>query len=66
MLLNLTKSQIDILRLVARGKSNREISQQLSIELSAVVDEVTQMKKTLETDRTGIAVWFIKSSLYEE
>lgn len=60
----LTARELEILRLVARGYSNREIAEQLYISQKTVKNHLTNILRKLGLqDRTQAAVWAVKSRL---
>jgi DNA-binding NarL/FixJ family response regulator len=60
----LTARELEILRLVARGYSNREIAEKLYISQKTVKNHLTNILRKLGLqDRTQAAVWAVKSRL---
>jgi DNA-binding NarL/FixJ family response regulator len=54
----LTQQEVEVLRLIALGKSNREIAQELPISLRTVGNHVTNiLNKTNMANRTGAATY---------
>jgi len=63
----LTTRELEVIRLVARGRSNHEIAQELVISEKTVKTHVSNIlgKLNLE-DRTQLAIHAIKSGLVQE
>ena len=60
----LTNRELQVLRHVALGLSNREIGRSLSISIETVKEHVQNILRKLSvTDRTQAAVWAVKRSL---
>ncbi len=60
----LTNRELQVLRHVALGLSNREIGRSLSISIETVKEHVQNiLRKLTVTDRTQAAVWAVKRSL---
>ncbi len=63
----LTERELDVLRLLARGKSNQEIGDELFIGLKTVKTHVSNILAKLEvTDRTQAAVYALTHGLTQE
>lgn len=61
----LTDREIDILRLIAEGKNNKEISDKLFISQGTVKNHITRILIKLDLrDRTQLAVFSIKNDLF--
>lgn len=61
---NLTQREIQVLRLIAVGKSNREIAEELVISLSTVAHHVTNiLNKTGSSNRTEAAAYASRHGL---
>lgn len=61
---NLTKREIEVLKLVAVGKINREIAVELDISERTVKNHISNLFKKIDvTDRTQAAVYAIKNDL---
>jgi DNA-binding NarL/FixJ family response regulator len=62
----LTPRELEVLRLLAQGQTNRQISQQLVVSAATVKVHVEHIIEKLEvTDRTQAAVWASKAGLLE-
>ena len=62
--LGLTPREGDVLRLLAQGRSNREIADSLYISPSTVNFHVTNLLAKLELDsRTAAATWAVRHGL---
>jgi DNA-binding NarL/FixJ family response regulator len=62
----LTTREIDILQLVARGQSDRQISEQLYLSPRTVNAHIRHMlAKTLLSNRTELSVWAVEQGLVE-
>ncbi len=60
----LTQREGDVLRLLASGLTNREISQQLQISYETVKEHVQHiLRKVGVVDRTQAAVWAVRRKL---
>jgi DNA-binding NarL/FixJ family response regulator len=60
----LTDRQMQVLRLVALGLSNREIGRSLNISIETVKEHVQNMLRKLEVhDRTQAAVWALRRGI---
>ena len=60
----LTKREMQVLRHLALGLSNREIGQSMGISVETVKEHVQNVLRKLKvTDRTQAAVWAVKQSL---
>lgn len=60
----LTEREIDILRLIAEGKNNKEIGDELFISQGTVKNHITRVLLKLDLrDRTQLAVFAIKNDL---
>ncbi|TDA65820.1 MAG: response regulator transcription factor [Clostridia bacterium] len=60
----LTPREIEVLRLVAQGKSNKAIAETLFVSEKTVKTHLTNIFRKLEArDRTEAAVWAIKASI---
>ena len=60
----LTKRELSVVRLVARGMSNREIAQDLFISESTTISHVSNIMAKLElSSRTAVAAWAIRQGL---
>jgi NarL family two-component system response regulator LiaR len=54
----LTQREVEALRLIARGKSNREIAEELFISLRTVANHVANiLNKTNTANRAGAAAY---------
>lgn len=61
----LTEREIDICRLIAEGKNNKEISDKLFISQGTVKNHITRILIKLDLrDRTQLAVFSIKNDLF--
>jgi DNA-binding NarL/FixJ family response regulator len=61
---NLTHREYQVLRHIALGLSNREISESLSISVETVKEHVQNiLRKVNASDRTQAAVWAVKEKL---
>jgi two-component system, NarL family, response regulator LiaR len=64
---DLTGRELDVLRLVAEGMSNREIADQLVISEKTVKTHISNLLSKLSVeDRTRLAIYAIKKGLVEE
>jgi len=62
----LTRREMQVLRHVALGLSNKEISQSLSISVETVKEHVQNILRKIDAnDRTQAAVWAVKQKLVE-
>jgi DNA-binding CsgD family transcriptional regulator len=62
----LTTREVDILQLVARGQSDRQISEQLYLSPRTVNAHIRHMlAKTLLSNRTELSVWAVEQGLVE-
>ncbi|MFC4911403.1 response regulator [Actinomadura gamaensis] len=60
----LTDRELDVVRLVARGRTNEEIAAELFVSLSTVKTHLGSVQRKLGTrNRTGIAAWAWESGL---
>ena len=60
----LTNRELQVLRHIALGLSNREIGQSLNISIETVKEHVQNILRKLDTpDRTAAAVWAVKKGL---
>jgi DNA-binding NarL/FixJ family response regulator len=60
----LTNREVQVLRHVALGLSNREIGRSLDISIETVKEHVQNIRRKLEAgDRTEAAVWAVKKGL---
>jgi len=60
----LTEREIEILRLIAEGKNNKEISEQLFLSQGTVKNHITRILIKLDLrDRTQLAVFALKNDL---
>lgn len=60
----LTNRELQVLRHIALGLSNREIGQSLNISIETVKEHVQNILRKLDTpDRTAAAVWAVKRGL---
>ena len=60
----LTNRELQVLRHIALGLSNKEIGTSLSISVETVKEHVQNILRKLDsTDRTAAAVWAVKSGL---
>ncbi len=60
----LTNRELQVLRHIALGLSNREIGQSLSISIETVKEHVQNILRKLDTpDRTAAAVWAVKRGI---
>lgn len=58
----LNKSEIDIVKLIANGLSNKEIAEQIFLSEGTVKNKITDILSKLELrDRTQIAIFYIKN-----
>jgi two-component system, NarL family, response regulator LiaR len=65
--LDLTNREIDVLRLVAEGMSNREIGEKLVISEKTVKTHISSLLSKLgQEDRTRLAIYAIKKGLVSE
>lgn len=63
----LTNRELQVLRHIALGLSNKEIGTSLSISVETVKEHVQNILRKLDTsDRTAAAVWAVKSGLIGE
>ena len=63
---NLTKRELEVLKLLAVGMYNKEVAEQLSISERTVKNHVSNIFKKLEvTDRTQAAVFAIRNNLIQ-
>src|SRR5207244_79656 len=63
----LTNREVQVVRHVALGLSNREIGRSLDISIETVKEHVQNVLRKLEADdRTEAAVWAVKKGLVEE
>jgi DNA-binding NarL/FixJ family response regulator len=63
---SLTKREVDVLRLLAKGGSNRDIAVQLDISERTVKNHILSIfKKINVTDRTQAAIFAIKNDLID-
>jgi len=64
---NLTERELDVLRLVAQGLSNREIASKLVISEKTVKTHISSLlSKLCQEDRTRLAIYAIKKGLVAE
>ena len=64
MALDLTRSQTEVVALVAEGLANKEISYRLRIEEATVKAHIGQANKRLKLrNRVQLAVWYITREL---
>ena len=62
--LGITARELEILTLVARGLSNREIGRSLEISVETVKEHVQNiLRKIAVSDRTQAAVWAVRKGL---
>ncbi len=62
--LPLTKRELQVLRHLALGLSNKEIGQSLAISVETVKEHVQNILRKLDaTDRTQVAVWAVRQGL---
>jgi DNA-binding NarL/FixJ family response regulator len=60
----LTQREVEVLRLIAAGKTNREIAEELFISLNTVLHHVSNiLSKTGNTNRAGVATYAARHSL---
>jgi DNA-binding NarL/FixJ family response regulator len=60
----LTEREVEVLRLVALGKSNREIAEELFISLNTVGHHVSNiLNKTGAANRAGVATYAARHGL---
>ncbi|GAA4086430.1 MULTISPECIES: response regulator transcription factor [Actinomadura] len=60
----LTERELDVVRLVARGRTNDEIARELFVSLSTVKTHLSSVQRKLDArNRTEIAVWAWESGL---
>ncbi len=60
----LTKRELQVLRHLGLGLSNKEIGQSLEISVETVKEHVQNILRKLDaTDRTQVAVWAVKQGL---
>ena len=63
----LTDREIEICRLIAEGKSNKEISEELFLSQGTVKNHITKILMKLDLrDRTQLAIFAIKNDLYQD
>lgn len=63
---SLTERELDIVRLVGAGKTNKEIAQQLFLSVGTVKNHVTGiLQQTGLRDRTQLAIYAVKNNLIE-
>jgi two-component system, NarL family, response regulator len=61
---NLSQREVDVLRLIVAGKSNRDIAETLYISLSTVASHVRHiLTKTKTTNRTEVAAYAMQHGL---
>ncbi len=61
---SLTRREIEVLRLLAQGRSNKEIAKTLAIALDTVKEHVHNiLRKTSQADRTQAALWAIRNEI---
>lgn len=62
----LTERELDIVRLVGTGKTNKEIAQQLYLSVGTVKNHVTNILQQLDLrDRTQLAIYAVTNDLIE-
>ena len=60
----LTEREIDLCRLIAEGKNNKEISEELFLSQGTVKNYLTKILEKLDLrDRTQLAIFTIKNDL---
>lgn len=60
----LTSRELDIVRLVGEGKTNKEIAGQLFLSIGTVKNHITQILQQLDLrDRTQLAIYAVKNEL---
>jgi NarL family two-component system response regulator LiaR len=63
---SLTERELDVVRLVAQGRSNQEIAQELVISEKTVKTHISNILGKLQLeDRTQLAIYAIKKGLVE-
>jgi two-component system, NarL family, response regulator LiaR len=63
---DLTEREYDVVRLVARGRSNQEIAQELFISEKTVKTHISHILSKLSLqDRTQLAIYAIRKGLVE-
>ncbi|WP_055107914.1 response regulator [Paenibacillus ihumii] len=61
---SITPRELDILKLVGEGRSNREISEQLGLSVGTVKNHMSQLMDKLELrDRTQLAIYAIRHNV---
>ena len=61
---NLTERELDVLRLIARGMSNKQVAQQLSISTTTVRSHVSSIMRKLDLEnRTQLAIYARENDL---
>ncbi len=64
---DLTERELDVLRLIAQGKSNKEIAEELVLSEKTVKTHVSNILQKLHlSDRTQAAVYALKQKLVED
>ncbi|MFC4411723.1 response regulator [Chungangia koreensis] len=62
----LTEREMDIVRLVGTGKTNKEIAQQLYLSVGTVKNHITNILQQLDLrDRTQLAIYAVKNDLID-
>jgi DNA-binding NarL/FixJ family response regulator len=63
---SLTERELDIVRLVGTGKTNKEIAQQLYLSVGTVKNHITNiLQQSGLRDRTQLAIYAVKNDLIE-
>ncbi len=61
---DLTKRELEIVRQIGEGRSNREIAQELDISVGTVKNHISQVLDKLDVrDRTQLAIYAIRHNL---
>lgn len=63
---SLTERELDIVRLVGAGQTNKEIAQQLYLSIGTVKNHITNILQQLDLrDRTQLAIYAVKNDLVD-